>query len=548
MAFLQPPNDDPSLLILLLIVSVRGQLKRYTFQWDSAQNLQGMEFHPHKHPVDRYLTSPVLLIPLKISPGFALVCEQKLGVCGDVRINEFAQIDDLCDSEESVYEAADDPGSSLDVPLYTSWARPPRHAGFNARGEDTVYLCREDGLIRLVEFHINGRTVTDSNTPLGHLRVNVNTAFTVLDDDGDDDDDDDGDGGGDDDDSSRSKGLAADVLLVGGNKSSGGLFVLQARKDATLQQSVPNWTPIRDLTVVPRRGYAPGDDVVSQTRIFTCSGWGRRHGSVCEIRYGIQALEIDRIGLEDSPYRHLWLLPDESSASVYVLASSAAGSDIFCFNNGDLEPVQLQTESAIPSFIDRERPTICAGRTRHGIFVQVTELSIKAISLPDPGHNNPQRLHEAFEGLSVANACIEGAQSSLLMTAQTASNHVLLHARLLEQNGSWSLLKSKPLVLEEEPTCIHIVHVEGCNIAFVGTRAGDLQLFEIIDENLKYHEVYRFEEEDGICEGVLVLSGSQDERLGCLVLCGLRSGSLHILRLQGDSQGGTKAPTESACH
>ena len=523
--FLQPPADHESLIILVAIVSVQDKVKCYTYQWDEARRLREIDSRPQRHPIPRQLVNPLLLIPLQISPGFALVSEHKLGVCGDIRINEFAQIEDLCDLTKPEREAADDPGNSLGAPLYTSWARPFRHAGFNARGKDTVYLCREDGLIRLAEFHRNSTMVSSSSTPLGHLRISVNTAFTVVDHDLD----------------LYPGGVAADVLLAGGSMSDGGLFMVKARQDPSLQQVLPNWTPIQDFTAVSSQASSSAmDGAVSPDRIFACTGRGRRHGSLCEIRFGIEGQNLASFNLESSVYTHLSLLPVVPDGGVLILASSNQGTDVLYYSDGDMQSSASQPEVSWYSLIDRDSATICAGRAKNGICIQITKSAVRAMFQPDPTASQLIRLEDGHGDLGdmvVTNACIQGRSSSIVLLAQTSNKYLLLHARLIIDGDSLKLRKSTSVLLDEEPTCIELPSLDDHAVALVGTRAGELLVFEQSDTSLSSRATYKFENQDDICESILALPNTRRRHSSCAIICGLRSGSLSILDLSREPGG-----------
>ena len=531
MDFLHPQGNDSSQIILLLIVSIRGRLRQHLYTWNESQIRETADVGtPKTSSLGPELTNPLLLIPLKISPGFALVCEHKLGVCGDaVNDPKVFQIDELFDVEEQHFEAPDDPGNSLDFPLYTGWTRPIRHAGFTKGGRDTVYLCREDGLIRLVEFHLNGSMVTDSNTPLGHLRANVNTAFTVLDHDVD----------------IYPGGSAADALLVGGHMSDGGLFTLKAHKNVSLQQCMPNWTPTLDLASVSREsiGFTPS----KKSRIFACTGRGRRHGSICEVRRGIEAQELASFELDDL-YGSIWLLPDSSSGTIHVLASAPQETNIISFAQGDLKASQGPTQQHWTSFLDSTHSTLCAARARNGIYIQITNCSIMAVLdcsatamlRTDLEANRFKSLPRSTEDLSITNASIDGINSSILLTDWATTEHRLLHAQIVEERNGLALRRSPPVALKAEPTCAHIQHLQAITLIMLGTRAGEVLLYEALESGLYSRGCYKFkagEEEETIYETMLALPKDSQRLSDCLIVCGLRSGSLLILKLTQRGQG-----------
>ena len=527
MDFLQPPTSDQYLLTLLLIVSTRGQLKQHVYRWDSSRDLHEANIGVKVYGLNQELVSPLLLIPLRIPLAFALVCEYKLGVCGDAsEYPHFEQVYDLSNDGEQSDEAADDPGNSLGVPLYTGWARPLRHAAFSKDGNDTVYLCREDGLVRFVEFQNRGSIMKDANTPLGHLRLNVNTAFTVLDHDVD----------------IFPRGSAADVLLVGGHMSNGGLFTFEAHQDAVLRQSIPNWTPTLDFAAAS--GESAGPDIRLPARVYACTGRGRRHGSICEIRHGIAAQEEVSIDLEEVLYGHPWLLPDISNGTLYILASTPQGTSVIPFTEEGISANFDIRAEHWTSFIDKDHPTICATRTSHDVYIQITDSSIRALPGSIQNADACKPLLENHENSSITCASIDSNSSSILFTKRVAAEHSLSYSRVLEQGDRLTLQRFEAVSFQDEPTCIHVQSMVGATIVLLGTRAGDLRLYEPLSPTLKYMGCYRFgtAEDEDICETVVVLPKDLQRESTIKIICGLRSGALRVLDYTREDKGELDQP------
>ena len=533
MTFLQPPDDEPSLVILVLIVAARGKLQQCVYQWDQSRNISDCNLAPQVHPINPMLVNPLLLVPLKISPGFALVCEQNMGICADVRIKEFGLIAYFSNTDEERDVVPDDPGSSLGTPLYTAWTRPFRHEPYYAKGNDTVYLCREDGFIRLVEFRKTGEKVSSTNTPLGHLRVNVDTAFTSLDHDA----------------NLYPGGRGADVLLVGGSMSNGGLFLIKAHQDASLQQHVPNWTPIQDYAVVPERGQIPdlGRDSFLTSRVFACTGKGRRHGSLCEMRYGIEGQVLESIEFENPTHGRAWVLPGRLGMSMIILVSSTQETNLFHYTYDGVDEALGTKEAEWHDFFHTDTPTLYAGRTKDGIYIQIaerrteekTETEIRAICWPPSSTQGPSLFEEKLEGLTVISAHVNGDESTIGLVACVEGQYVLLYARLIVDHGNLTFNHSAPMKLKAEPTCVDILSLQTRTIVFVGSRERELLVFKLLEDQGRLVEqasneaaaTHKFGNEDDVCESILVLDKGQYDRASYFIGCGLRSGSLHILKL-----------------
>ena len=499
MAFLHGPVDEPSMMILVLVVSVQDRLQIHTYEWDDSQGLPRLKHVTKRLLSPIQLVNPLFLIPLRLSPSFALVCEHKIAVFSDVRLGGYQTDEmDLFSGSGRDFNAAEDPGNSRGVPLYTAWARPHRHAGFSEKSHDGVYLCREDGLIRYVEFELNdpARPRFRTNTPLGHLRINANTAFTIL----------------------QNQPSVEDIILVGGQMSNGGIYTVLARQDPCLRQVIPNWAPVIDFCSTKAEGNL-------YPTVFACTGRGRRHGAVTELQYGIQAQELSKYDSSDE-WKQAWLLPANNGITLHGLFSSTTGSR--------LESLTIQFQEFIPSpswtsFIDRDRPTICASRTRDGIYIQVTDLAVNVALEPADEDSKLVSLQREFGSFHATGASIAGNSSELAIIGMTSSKYLLLYSRLSIVNGRLESLNEMQLVLENEPTCVDIWPLKDASMIVVGTRADEILVFERRGApfNLKIRHSFG---KDSICESLMVIPTHPDRLNDCKIIAGLRSGLvLHMV-------------------
>ena len=509
MGFLQPPTEDLSLIILVLIVSNEKRLIQYTYQWeDSEKPLRQIVLNPQKQLLSPELVNPLLLIPMNIAPGFLLVCEQQLGIFPNVILNTIPRCKDLCIPNDARWEAVDDPSNSAKAPLHTSWARPFRHNQYTTGKRDAIYLCREDGLIRLLEIEsspIPDMGIEVLTNPLGYLGVNVNSGFAIIDFGQDADFP-----------GTPQPRVSSDVLLVGGNMSEGGLFLFRPREELTLWQNISNWSGIRDYATVP------GSD--KPCRVFACTGRGRKHGALCEIRYGVEAQTFIELRHSDPTCIGIWLILGLSGEEPQLLLSTVTSSCLCTLG----QQTQDGEEESWTYPIDRESRTLAAASTSADLVIQVTESSVRAFPNTNPVGQG-EVFEEVREPLSITLAAIESSASSVLYVVQDINSFVLTHLGLNRVNSVISSGQRISWKLDSEPSCVHIQSILGNLLAFIGVRNGTILVYQISEERLRPLGQVSLEDSDAICESILVLRRSRatdDTSHGSILLCGLRSGTL----------------------
>ena len=204
------------------------------------------------------------------------------------------------------WEEPEEPGSSRSLPLFTQWAKALRRPD-RVSAQDDIYLCREDGVVRFLEISENIRGMIESGHDAGQLKVNIDTAFASLD----------------------LGRCANDLLAVGGNLSSGGLWFFAPRAGAELTFTIPNWTPTIDIatTEIPEQPYnlspVPTNGAVrKRARIFASTGRGPSHGEVTEVRYGIQGEVVGGLPPVGNSVSQIWAFHNSSGNGVHILMSS----------------------------------------------------------------------------------------------------------------------------------------------------------------------------------------------------------------------------------
>ena len=518
MDFLQPPSDDEDLVILLLVVILAGKTHVVHYEWDASKGLRSIPSIGQNHLTRSEGFIPLLLIPFSASTGFMLVSQQHIIVyrhfLADPTSNVVLPLPNTGLPEES--------GSSNNLPLWTAWARPFRRDRLSS-GDEEVFLCREDGFVRLIEFDkVRYRGANQA----GKLHINVDTAFAALDN---------GIGGYD--------GIVRDsydVLVAAGNMSEGGLSIFKARQNGQLKQPIPNWAPVLDFTTAHVALDSPAGtslrtaytrpDPKSRERVFACVGRGQKQGAICEMRLGTEA----QVGLEvevEAGVRAMWILPNIDQTGVQILLTYSNGQSTLL--NHELESDELSGEEGI----DIEAITLAATTTVSGIAIQITDTSVRARA---PRHG--AKFQPVIPNIHIISACID-AQSSVFLIATREKNGTFISSGHLITNGQGGgkLDKGEPEQFPSEPTGMFMHNIDGHLFAFVGTPDQKLFLFEVNqDQSFSPKCQHVFEGDMAICESIAVLchpsNGETSHQL--LVFCGLRNGSLHLLRFNPEPNAG----------
>ena len=545
MEFLQPPQNDDITVILLLVVSIDEKTKLIRYEWDSSKELSDLQ-QMESHPVEPKHQCPLLLIPFAITTGFLLVCEDTIGVYDQYHTKNMSS--GSISIREADKETAREPGSSKRFPLWTAWAKPVRRKDYAAEN-DVFYLCREDGLVRFLEFSLESLPGA-LGMEVGSTGINVDTAFAALNREIDYQD---VFAEVDSFDSEESKGdvfaigePSYDLLVAAGDLGEGCLIRMEARREAVIEQSIPNWTPMIDFCTVTKSQ----DTTVKSTtgklyshfytegrqRIFGCGGRGKDQGRVYEIRSGIEAQSGIRFNLDIGVVR-FWVLPDVagSKACICVLLTHPDDTTFLLRVEND-----CSDGSKVEALcgIDNGLTTIAAGSTLSGIIIQITRCSLRAII---PGLDSP--FLSLFEKERIVLACIEGRISAALMAIEKDSCFRLRY-------GTFSITDLQitfdaaaeldSLPLDSEPSCVFLQALNTKVHAFIGTNDRLLQVYEV-DSRSRPSLIFthQFDGDGAICEsiGVICRVLHTTGQLQYLVLCGLRNGSLQIFNLLFEDPG-----------
>ena len=409
MDFLRAPSDDEDLVILLFVVSMQGITQFLHYEWDSSKDLRTLQSTGQGHPTTKEGQTPLLLIPFSISTGFILISEQAMTVYHNI----LADPTDYDETRRSKMDLPDEPGSSKNWPLWTAWTRLTRREEYST-GKESLFLCREDGLVRLLEFSYE-KLREHGVSSVGKLHINVDTAFAALDN-----------GIGFDDGIERD---SADALVAAGDMSEGGVFIFKARRNGRLEQPLPNWAPVLDFTTAhtfPDTA-SEGSSRLATTlsgprgseRVFACVGRGQKQGAICEIRVGTEA----RLSLEfdaDPTVRAMWILPNLSNSGVQILLTySNQRSEFFDYD------FEVDETRDTDSGINTDAMTLAASTTIEGVAIQICEDSIRA-RIPRAG----AIFEPIMENRRITRACIDG-RSSVFLIADRDGDGTKLRAGLL---------------------------------------------------------------------------------------------------------------------
>ncbi|KAL9119385.1 MAG: hypothetical protein Q9187_004062 [Circinaria calcarea] len=527
MEFLYPPNKDPNHIILLLVVMNDKRTYFVRYEWDYSKDLRGIE-RMGSHPVHRTQRMPLLLIPFTTSPGFMLVCEDCIALFNNVLSGYGLPRLELLRPGDPPEE----PGSSRRSPLWTQWARPVRRDEWQVDNE-VIYLCREDGLVRLVEFH-NGEIHFQTQVQVGKLEVNVDTAFASLENDNQN--------------VFPHDYESHDLLVAGGNMGDGGLFMFTALEDAKRHQSIASWAPVIDFTTA-NIGYSIKENLLGSSndgrsavreRIFGSVGRGSRHGGMCELRYGIEALSSARIDIQPlgvAGIVGMWILPHVTGT--LILLTDPIRSHLLLLSASDGEIREISDKVASDELgLDLQVRTIAAGNTEEGLIIQITEQSIQ-IKLPQQdlasvkGHGH---------GIRIIAGCVHGGIPAMLTVVRKDTDvHLCLEAVLVNETGISLTTVGNPELLPCEPSCISLQAVGFHLYALVGLLTGSIEIFRCDPKaGLTSLIAHDFEGEFAVCDSVVLISKTQEikDHTELLVLCGLRNGSLEVFQLVlGDDLG-----------
>ncbi|KAL7933812.1 mono-functional DNA-alkylating methyl methanesulfonate N-term domain-containing protein [Trichoderma chlorosporum] len=442
--FLFPRHNDKDHIILLLIVARRERSRgppvsrMATYEWELGEDLQNIfaeERTGTRLPKEHRM--PMLLIPIRFKTAFFAVSQFHVGIVKYALSGspEFESLPTQPPERTPLFHGGGEP-------LWVAWARPFRRKQYFEK-TDIIYLAREDGAI--IHIEIDASELVPSVTNVGCLGANIDTALTMAYD------------------------IFSDVLIIGGDSGPGGIWKLAPREDIQQISTIPNWSPVIDMTTTneysswhgnntnlqiaqPKLTTQQRNKMRKQDSVFSASGRGLK-GSVVQWRWGIQA----RIGLDietGEPIRQAWTFTQRQNNQValFGLLALPHSSLVLRFSES------LDQVDAVPA---DDTPFDLASRTLHTIqvsetVVQVTETSINVVT---PTASSRCLIAEV---LGIPDITAESAfcTGHIAVFSTHAGQVSRLHAIKIEQVdfaivGSWDA--------QGEVTCVSIFTVSGNN-------------------------------------------------------------------------------------
>lgn len=514
MEFLYPPEEQgyKNRVILLLIISKDRTSRIICYEWDSATRLATASPVGDGQRLRSDEQLPLLLVPLTNCTAFMLVCEKRITVYKDILAgNAIAHTIPI-----RTHDPAEESGISQKLPIWTQWARPSRH-DLHMQNQDNIYLCREDGVVHFLEIK-DGVQMVHSTHHVGELGVNVDISFASID--------------------LGCKG--SDLLLVSGDDCDGGGWLFEARQNAKRLFSNPKWTSMADfvttddpdvLEAFPRQAATGPDKNKLPNRLFAATGRDREHGGITEIRFGTEGRKhTDLCGdLPQIGVNRVWVLNGFTKGGGFILLSYPTQTLLRQIDETKDDVVENDYTN-----IDFDAGTVAAGATKDGLIIQVTRNSLRASFYgPDV---------EPFQQqTNVMAACVrvrEDDSIALLLLAYLSDNVHFLNLSKFELNGGAITYHriGVPLQLPDQPTFVSIERVGLDYFAFVGTVSAALLVYRIqLRSGLSPVLDYQFKGTVAVCDSVAVLGSQSARARRHLILCGLRNGSLEVLRWDQES-------------
>ena len=512
MDFLYPPEENAydNRVILLLVILKERRLRMVCYEWDSSTRLataspikEGQGLLP-----DEQL--PLLLVPLVYSTAFMLVSEKRITVYRNILQGNII-------AHPQPIRSHDPPEECTQKAIWTQWARPTRH-DLSVQNQDNIYLCRGDGLVHFLEIK-HGMQVLITIQSVGKLGANIDTSFASID-----------------------LGCKdSDLLVLNGDECDGGGWLVEAGQNAKKMFVISNWTSTVDFTSTHdvsllRKIYnqnALGWETNNLPRkLFACSGRGKEHGGITEIRFGIQG-RIDTYPDLSSPISQIGV------TQVWVLDGFAKSKDLTFIllsypNQTSVNIIGRNISEEDCVSIDLDAATIAAGATKDGLIVQVTKVSLRALLYGSD-------VKSFYEQADVIAACVrvrEDEPEALLLLAYFHDNVHFLRFIIFTLDVGKVIHHSIgiPLQLPDRPTCISVERVGFDCFAYVGTVSAALHVFHVhFKTGLSIVSDYKFDGTLAICESVAVLGSISAQERGHFILCGLRNGCLEVLRWDHES-------------
>lgn len=517
MEFLYPSETDEEQIILLMVVARDGQSKLIWYNWNASADLATAKVESGTHSLPREEYLPSLLIPLLRSNGFILVRDDALSVYEHTLTGT-----PTCAIHMRERPDPEHTGASKNSLQLVQWARPMRSRAHNRfKDKDNLYLCREDGAVTFIEIEYGPRNFIMREHVTGELGVMANSSLAVLD----------------------VGPCADDLLIIGGDSGSGGIWRCPPRKSPELLVTEPNWTPLSDCVLSPLQTFdarhaGKGDaGAISENypqRLFASTGkW--KHGSINELKFGFRASTVfDPMVLEgdiSNPILNTWILRTPTADVMYVLIAHPTSSSSLRIAEDE------QEDTDEPAGFELDSRTLAALSLSNGVFFQITDSAVTSFSGSSETNLPTVWRHDFSESNSnVLLACLASQDSTcrFVVALESRGRFSLQHGSL--SNGYEPI--GEPLGFPEslgEPTCLTTLNTVAGMVVFCGTSQGTVEVFSADEPPLRSGLMqvagWRNEEDStfDICDSIAVIDQCVEREV--LIVCGLRNGCIRTFRL-----------------
>lgn len=508
MEFLHAVGDDSDHVILLLVICKNGKSRLVWYEWNTSLTLHEAPLEPSTHalpPADRL---PLMVIPLLFRTSFLLVGESRICTVK----NLLTGTPEFLPNDLRVGGEAEGMPTLKRRPVWVQWARPMRAPPFVNSLDDSIYLCREDGMLAYIRINNSIPHLINDSSNAGRLGTNVTGPLAIID----------------------VGPFTDDFLVLGGDSGVEGHWRLSPWEGAEHLFDGGTWTPINDAVAasIPKSDSYETNihhDLYHSQRLFTCTG-KISNGSVTELRFGLQVSKsfdsIDLRGATNDTVLDLWTLRPADNVT-YILISHPTSSSLLLLCEGR-EP-ELLDESA--GFCLDER-TVLAKTCGNASMCQITQRSIRGVSLADSSNRTTSWQGDlGGSGEEILSACVEHIDGLFLALIAFRRQHTFC-LRLGALGMSYVPI-GEELWLTVQPTCVAMRVYDGQALILVGNAQG-LETFTVLpgfrDKGLRrigmWESRHPFEVSDSIV--MLDLKGKEEWSSRPLIVCGLRNGWVNI--------------------
>lgn len=515
MDFLGSSADDPDRVFLLLIIANQGVTRLLLYRWDKWRPLTTVKpLRCSGQPLPPEDAFPHLLIPSYKETSFAIVAGQKIVFYDNVHSKTMKR--------HPVKIPKDDQPNDK---LWVQYAKPFRHEEHKKRKED-IFLIREDGTLKTVVITHGPSSQTSIAFDPGHLGMNVDTAVCAL---------------------SAPPMVGGDILIACGDMTEGGVFHLAARQPPLLLQTLPNWSPIRDVVRIDQKSKA--STAHDHGVVLAATGIHENRAALTELRYGIEAHILSSIAYDEAAsVDRLWIVERRTEKRLLLLISHHEHTTILAYNSETAETIALDSKSC-PQLCFSE-PTLAACWLPGDAVLQVTTSQVNVLA-PSAGDLD-QRLAPLCRNYVCADVL---ASRGLFVAIRREGNSMDLVCGITvakPEIGPKVALLPEALRIEYVPVDVKVADAGGHTICLSGSLHGNLHLVGINPEHgltsAKTWSLPDFTKDlDDVQIASIAILG-RSHAASVLVICGLKNGRTLFFELVVPASGLVDAAELSLKH